>query len=168
MKATSNMVHVPTDSLTVLNKETVTIRANVNMFQSGTIFLNGFAIVQFLEGFNLLVESYSSISILKEHTNLSLKLSKGIAAAIQFEKAEYEFTYSEVKILKEWLEARMRHCEQERDKRVAWPHDPSALKFNPDTYIGQKLLLLDLRELLLGEIIATETDHWDGDDSAQQ
>ena len=168
MKATQPMVNVPSNSLVVSNKETVLIRANVKMFQSGIIFLNGFAIVQFLEGFSLLVQNYSVISVLKEHTNLSLKLSKGIAAAIQLEKAEYEFTYSEVKILKEWLEARMRHCEQERDKRVTWPHDRDALKFNPDTYIGQKLLLLDLRELLLGEVIATEVDHWDEDDSAQQ
>ena len=168
MKATQSMVHVPTNSLTVSHKETVTIRANVKMFQSGTIFLNGFAITQLLEGFSLLVESYSSISTLKEHVNLSLKLTKGIAAAIQLSKAEYQVSYSEVKILKEWLEARMHHCEQERDNRTTWPHDRDALKFNPDTYIGQKLLLLDLKELLLGEIIATETDHWDGDDSAQQ
>lgn len=168
MKTNEKMVHIPSDSLIVSNKETISIKANVKMFQSGTIFLNGFAIVQFLEGFELLVQSYSSISILKEHTNLSLKIAKGIATAIQLGKAEYQVSYSEVQTLKEWLEARMHHCEQERDNRTAWPHDRDALKFNPDTYIGQKLLLLDLKELLLGEIIATEIDSWDGDDSSQQ
>ena len=48
-------------------------------------------------------------------------------------------------ILRKWLEVRMLHCEMERDTRSD--------KFNPDTYIGQKLLLLDLRELLLGEAV---------------
>ena len=167
MKATQPMVHVSTDSLIVSNKETVSIRANVKMFQSGTIFLNGFAISQFLEGFESLIQSYSSVSILRNHVTLSLKLTKGIATAIQLGKAEYQFSYSEVRILKEWLEVRMHHCEQERDNRTTWPHN-GAPKFNPDTYIGQKLLLLDLRELLLGEIIATEIDSWDGDNSAQQ
>ena len=167
MKTNEKMVNVPTNSLTVSHKETVKMRATVRMFQSGTIFLNGFAISQFLEGFELLVPHHSKIEVLKEHTKLSLKIAKGIAATIQLGKAEYPVVYSEVKILKEWLEARMRHCEQERDNRTTWPHN-GELKFNPDTYIGQKLLLLDLRELLIGEIIDTEADYWDGDDSAQQ
>ena len=158
MKNEQKMVNVPSDSLTVSRKETVKMKATVRMFQSGTIFLNGFAISQFLEGFSLLVPSYSKVSVLAEHTSLSLKITKGIATAIQLGKAEYEVSYSEVKILKEWLEARMRHCEKERDERVTWPHDRDALKFNPDTYIGQKLLLLDLKELLLGEIISTEAE----------
>lgn len=157
MKTTQKMVNIPSDSLTVSNREIVTIRANIRMFQSGTIFLNGFAISQFLEGFELLVPHHSKIEVLREHTKLSLKIAKGIAAAIQLGKAEYQVSYKEVKTLKEWLEARMKHCEQERDNRTTWPHN-GAPKFNPDTYIGQKLLLLDLKELLLGEIIATEDD----------
>lgn len=158
MKTNEKMVNVPSNSLTVSHKETVKMRARVRMFQSGTIFLSDFAIAQFLEGFELYVKDDTRINIPKEMIVLSLKIAKGIAAAIQLGKAKYEFTYSEVKILKEWLEARMRHCEQERDKRVTWPHDRDALKFNPDTYIGQKLLLLDLKELLLGEIISTEAE----------
>lgn len=157
MKTTETMVNVPSNSLTVSNKETIKMKATVKMFQSGTICLNGFAINQFLEGFELLVPYYSMVSVLKENTKLSLKLAKGIAAAIQLGKAEYQVSYKEVKTLKEWLEARMKHCEQERDNRTTWPHN-GAPKFNPDTYIGQKLLLLDLKELLLGEIIATEDD----------
>lgn len=168
MKTNEKMMNVPSNSLTVSHKETISMRANVKMFQSGIIFLNSFAIAQFLEGFELCVKDDTRTNIPKEMIMLSLKLAKGIAAAMQLEKAEYEVSYSEMKILKEWLEIRMRHCEQERDKRVTWPHDRDALKFNPDTYIGQKLLLLDLRELLLGEIISTEADRWDGDDSAQQ
>lgn len=153
MKTEQEMVNVPTNSLTVSKKETVTMKANIKMFQSGTIFLNGFAISQFLEGFELYVKDDTRVNIPKESIILSLKISKGIAAAIQLGKAEYEVTYSEVKILKQWLEARMHHCEIERDYRTVSPHNPEVLKFNPDTYIGQKLLLLDLRELLLGEIL---------------
>lgn len=153
MNTTSNMVHVPTNSLVVSHKETVTRKANVRIFQTGKILLNGFAIAQFLEGFELYVKDDTRVNIPKEMVILSLKITKGIGAAIQLKNAEFEFDYEELKILRTWLEIRMRHCEIERDNRVAWPHDPDALKFNPDTYIGQKLLLLDLRELLLGEII---------------
>ena len=146
------MVHVPTDSLVVLHSEKTTRKANIRIFQTGKILLNGFAISQFMEGFELYVKDDTRVNIPKEMILLSLKISKGLAMAIQLKNAEFEFDYEELKTLRTWLEIRMRHCEIERDNRTVWAHN-GAPKFNPDTYIGQKLLLLDLRELLLGEII---------------
>lgn len=153
MNTTSNMVHVPTNSLVVSHKEMITRKANVRIFQTGKILLNGFAIAQFLEGFELYVKDDTRVNIPKEMIVLSLKITKGIGSALQLKNAEFEFDYEELKTLRTWLEIRMRHCEIERDNRTVWSHNPEVLKFNPDTYIGQKLLLLDLRELLLGEII---------------
>ena len=147
------MVNVPTDSLIVSHSEKITKKANVKIFQTGKILLTGFAITQFLEGFELYVKDDTRVNIPKEMVILSLKIAKGLPMAIQLKNGEFEFDYEELRILRTWLEIRMKHCEIERDNRVAWPHDRDALKFNPDTYIGQKLLLLDLRELLLGEIL---------------
>lgn len=147
------MVHIPSDSLIVLHSEKITRKANVRIFQSGKILLTGFAITQFLEGFELYVKDDTRVNIPKEMVVLSLKITKGIGSTFHLKTAEFEFDYEELKTLRSWLEIRMRHCEIERDNRTVWPHNPEALKFNPDTYIGQKLLLLDLRELLLGEIL---------------
>ena len=66
-------------------------------------------------------------------------------------KATLTVTRGEVKTMRSWLETRMSHCEMERENRTTTKNGHP--KFNPDTYIGQKLLLLDLRELLLGDIV---------------
>lgn len=74
-----------------------------------------------------------------------------------------ELTRDEVKDLKLFLESRMANCEKERDERVkrtTYKSVPGVTaeelstevdKFNADTYISQKMLLIELREWLLGE-----------------
>lgn len=57
-----------------------------------------------------------------------------------------ELTRNEMNMLRQWLEARIAHCEAERDQRSE--------RFNPDTYIMMKMLLLDIREWLLGEVVS--------------
>jgi hypothetical protein len=65
---------------------------------------------------------------------------------------EFELRRSELFILIKWLKLRMTHCEMERDQRVC--HSDTELpKFDPDTYIGQKLLLLELLDLAMGTIV---------------
>lgn len=54
-------------------------------------------------------------------------------------------TREDVEVMVQLLHIRMAHCEKQRDEKD--------LNFNPDTYIGQKLLLIDLREWLLVEVI---------------
>lgn len=54
-----------------------------------------------------------------------------------------ELCRDDVRCLKQCLENRMAHCEKQRDERDD--------QFNADTYIMQKMLLLELREWLLGE-----------------
>lgn len=144
------MENIQTNSLTALDVVKSNYKATVNVFKSGKIALTGFAISQFLEGFELIVKR--SLHSQKADVLLSLKLAKAIAACIQLEKAIVELDYEELVILRSWLETRIAHCEEERDSRTTWPNT-NTLKFNPDTYIGQKLLLLDLRELMLGEIV---------------
>lgn len=50
----------------------------------------------------------------------------------------------QVEILRILLEARMTHCEHERDSK----DEEVKRRFNVETYISQKLLLLDIREWL--------------------
>ena len=45
----------------------------------------------------------------------------------------------------------MKHCEEERDARDD--------KFNPDSYISMKLLLLDIKSWLMGSIIGDATEY---------
>lgn len=144
------MENIHTNSLTVLDTEKSSYTARVRVFKSGKIALTRFAIFQFLEGFELLVKG--ALHPQKTDVLLSLKLSKAIAACIHLELAIVELDYEELVLLRSWLEARMAHCEKERDSRTTLPNSDT-LKFNPDTYIGQKLLLLDIRELMLGEIV---------------
>lgn len=62
-----------------------------------------------------------------------------------------EVSRTELKTMKMFLELRMSHCEQVRQNEL---NDiQSEEKFNPDAYICQKLLLISIREALLGQII---------------
>ena len=53
--------------------------------------------------------------------------------------------WRELSVLRHYLTLRMKHCEKERDERSD--------KFNIDSYISMKFLLLDIRELLLGQVL---------------
>lgn len=149
-----SMQNIPTNSLTVVDKHTDSKYCHVRLFKSGIIQLTGFAIAQFLEGAELVVAD-SIITMMKvDNVKLILRLSKSISMVQAMESANIEVNYEDLKTLRNWLELRMAHCEQERDQRTMinrGGHDYP--KFNPDTYIGMKLLLLDIRELMLGEIV---------------
>lgn len=154
MKPNYQMAHVPADSLTVIDSKKSKKNVNILSFQEGIIKLSGFAIVQFLEGAELLnndpdkaIDSYST----RKEINLILSLTK--KAIIRHDPfVEIHVDYGDLKILRSWLEVRMAHCEKERDERTLIP-GTDAPKFNPDTYIGQKLLLMDIRELMIGEVV---------------
>ena len=140
------------DSLVVNEKITDVINCRVRKFRQGLIALSGLAICQFMEGAELFTKSVKSVN--SEDVQLMLKLSKSIRSLSSDPSVKFTFTYGELTILRTWLEMRMKHCEQERyAKTTVKIGDVEREKFNPDTYIGQKLLLLDLREALLGEIV---------------
>jgi hypothetical protein len=155
----SDFTNIPTNALVVVNRNDYSFRADVFRFNTGVISLTGFALAQFMEGADLEItelekERINIKSVLHcKKMKLILNMSKSIVTTIHGNTSSMEVDYEDLKILRKWLELRMSHCEKERDARTVWPHNPEVLKFNPDTYIGQKLLLLDLRELMLGEIV---------------
>ena len=143
---------VPCNSLIVVDKKCDNTTVRVRRFREGIIALTGFAIAQFLEGAELLAQSKHGCS--RKDTLLILRLAKGIGVLQHNPSVSISVDYLDLVHLREWLELRMAHCEVERDQRtVIHVADKEFPKFNADTYIGQKLLLLDLRELMLGEII---------------
>lgn len=150
LKSSFRMANVPANSLVTVSAEKNEKNVNVLLFQEGIIKLSGFAIMQFLEGAELLYNDSPNMVTHRE-IKLVLKLSKKMIAHHEL-FMEVQVSYEDLKILRSWLEVRMAHCERERDERTLIP-GIDAPKFNPDTYIGQKLLLMDLRELMLGEII---------------
>ena len=86
---------------------------------------------------------WSSISELMCSSPLLFKLLTGFHA--ENEVITLELQRDDLLTLKWYLERRISHCEIERDKYYE--------RFNSDTYIIQRLMLITIREALLGEII---------------
>ncbi|MGV8961833.1 MAG: hypothetical protein ACOH2V_00360 [Candidatus Saccharimonadaceae bacterium] len=129
-------------SLTCVSKETIKRHVSVEFAENFVLKVPHFSIIQFFEGFKLkeLVmkeDGYSTLVLVQ-------KIAKQLMPTSEDEPLAIDFTRKELLMLKTWLELRMLHCEGERDVR--------STKFNPDSYISMKILLIDIRELLLGDI----------------
>lgn len=143
------MNNISFQNLKVVAKETRNIDCSATIVETAMLAINGFAMIQFIEGCNLRCKQIDVM--LTSEVELLIKLIKTFQN--RDEDHLIEVTYNEIVYLRQWIEVRMAHCEKERDQRIPSSHDPNILKFNPDTYIGMKFLLLDLRELLLGQIL---------------
>ena len=152
-KDSTPMVNIPTNSLVLIDKKTETTTCQIRKFYSGTISLTGFAISQFMEGAEIEANDEMLTTINSKAVQLILRLAKLIPILQAEPVVRIDVKYTDLVHLRRWLELRMQHCEQECDQRTPALWNPEQQKFNPDTYIGQKLLLLDLRELMIGEII---------------
>ncbi len=124
-----------------------TIKGSIIQNDYGTFKVSQFACLQFLKAFAFNVASSPSPNITASiPTNIvQLIALLGIKAGQPNPDFEFSLIRKEVVWLRDILELRMKHCEKERDDRSE--------SFNADTYIGQKMLLLDLREWLLGAIV---------------
>ncbi len=154
-KPETNMVNIPYQSLIVIEEMRDVKYCNVRFFTSGVIQLTGFAATQLLEGAELMVADNTVKTIDAKEVKLILLLSKSLAMFQHENYLDVKVNNNDLRIMRKWLELRMAHCERERDERTVYP-GTTQQKFNPDTYIGQKLLLLDIRELLIGEILSNE------------
>lgn len=143
--------NIPQGGVLVLSQERREEKVSVNFFQRGIIKLSGFALMQLLHGSELLckedsLQTMKGFTVTSAFKALSLLSSCLLTMQVSDFGAEHtiEITRDDLKMFKLFLETRMKHCENERDVRSE--------SFNPDTYIGQKLLLIDIREMLLGDI----------------
>jgi hypothetical protein len=125
--------NIPETGFEVTNKEHLTKHVKVRINIQGDFKLSGFSAIQLITGAaGIIIQSETMRKL------LLFFISKDENIAITLLRSEVKDIYNALK-------ARMAHCEKERDDR--------SKNFNPDTYIAQKLLLLDLKEYLLGEMM---------------
>lgn len=138
----NNYKNLPATGYNSMDAKYETKELTVSYRVNDIISLSLFSIVQLLFGATLVTKDNSStdpftlITLLAklQIAHIDVKVGADIKLPV---------TRKEVYQLLHLLDLRMKHCEAERDSG----ND----KFNPDTYIGQKLLLIDLREWLLLE-----------------
>jgi hypothetical protein len=153
--------NIPNSSVSVLDKRTDRRSCRVELLRFAILIIPSFSVIQFIEGADIWTHTVIKQISVKEARLLS-KLSKLLLTICgDITSVKLEIGYDELVLLRKWLELRMKHCEEERDNRVlATDKDgkevPDSLKFNADSYIAMKLLLLDIRELMLGSIITEE------------
>jgi hypothetical protein len=150
----NNFQNIPETGFSSNDEKTSVIKGYIKQRQSGYLTLSMFSVIQLIAGARESVKGKSIVN-----SNIVEVMSKLFELGISNSAIPTEFTRDEVKILKQFIEGRMSHCEQERDSRATKNIGPDSQlindviieKFNPDTYIGQKMLLIELREWLLGE-----------------
>jgi hypothetical protein len=124
-------------NLLAVETQTKTFHAIVEHATSGIFTVTLFTCRQIL----LSLEDWADKFIPKDAGQLAVRLFRAIENMNGEPSIQISLERSQVETLKKMLEARMLHCEKERDNRQE--------DFNPDTYISQKLLLLDIREWLM-------------------
>lgn len=151
--------NIQLDNFGSTETKTRVYRAIVVRPESGHIKLSLFSLVQIImgAGSDFLYLGFVGTEHLKTTLGLMSKLSMHMLDVQANSEMTIELTREEIEIMRKLLESRMKHCEHERDTRSD--------KFNPDTYISQKYLLLEIREWLMcqsmevGEEILQESVH---------
>lgn len=145
----TNVVNIiPQNSISLINSKQSINTIRVKQFANGSFEFTQFALAQFVEGVQFISEIVNKKSFIDRAIfELYVKCNKALLdSLLKTDKViSLDLTRIELITLKQWLEARMSHCEKEREAG-----NP---KFNIETYIGMKLLLIDIRELLIGEVI---------------
>lgn len=152
-------LNIPVSNIVASDVERTKTRATVELLQSAKLMIPLFSIIQFMQGAEIwLGEQKGTIHVHLMRLFVKLANSLPNVGNDMTKSMQFGLSYDELCTLRIWLELRMKHCEEERDQRIpAIDKDgfpiPGVYKFNPDSYIAMKLLLLDIRELMLGNII---------------
>lgn len=143
--------NIPETGFNSLTPEFKTEMIMASMRLRDVITLSFFSIWQIISGLNNMAETIAitggkhlgdkSIAILQLSGKLFTAAMTITGNATPEAVVKIEVSREEVKLMLEMLKIRMTHCEKQRDARNE--------KFNPDTYIGQKLLLISIREWLM-------------------
>lgn len=148
--------NIPASGFTVMHQSTRFFKAVINAFEEGAITLSKFSIIQLLEGAeidpDINPEKVVSVTVFKAYQKLNNKFRRSLVD--NSDEQLLQIDRQELNIFIKWLRIRMHHCEVERDTRVVDEFDNP--KFNPDTYIGQKLLLMELLNLAMGDVVDIE------------
>ena len=152
METLNVFTNIPQGLVAVNNVEREDKHVSVSFFKEGQLTITTFAALQLINGSILISEQEEDVTsrnptrTVKSQFKMLAKLSAFILPQLGITAIEHTIKVdrNDLITLKSFLEARMLHCEKERDARSE--------RFNADTYISMKLLLIDIRELLLGNI----------------
>lgn len=143
----TDFVNIPKSGYNSLEPQFETKMLMVSLRTTDIIVLSTFSILQIICGLTHVQQAPENFSLLFKDPMKILRVAGLLFGAALAPRRADEGDLSkitvnreDVQIMLDLLKIRMAHCEKERDDR-----DP---RFNPDTYIGQKLLLVDLREWL--------------------
>jgi hypothetical protein len=152
--------NIPQTGFSSTNADVQTKTAIIALRMKGTILLNLFSIFQIIGGANnadkvsfMGVNPYDVLGVISKlyQAAISCNIMPSDSPEEHYAKqVAIDVTRGDMKIILGLLENRMHHCEEERDNRSA--------RFNPDTYIGQKLLLIELKEWLLCDSIIIQEE----------
>lgn len=124
--------------------------------------LTPFEAIQIAKGAEYFTKEIEGNQVSKATFNAFVKLSNYRFELDNENKHTVVVTRDELKQFKMFLELRMQHCEEVRKKEIEnngrisleeCEASASEERFNQDTYIGQKILLINIREALLGEVV---------------
>lgn len=140
--------NVPGPGIEAIDAKNIKHHAIIRLITIFNININAFALLMFIKGFSLKIFALQSDRLNASYMKLYDKLVQSLINLMSHPENNsipMVFNREELQMLIGVLKLRMSHCEKERDERNE--------AFNPDTYIGMKLLLIELKELLLGEIV---------------
>ena len=155
LKNARNYENIPNPVFENIREEEETRHAIIRHRIKATLRISVFVLIQLMLGAQLLIDE--KLQEGAEHVEAKLvKLFLKISNLLLDARAngstdeenilQSEFLRDEIEMMRTALEARMVHCEKERDAGLS--------KFNPNTYIAMKILLLDIRDWLSGSIVS--------------
>lgn len=146
----SKYKNIPSTGFISSDVVTKTQTALTTFNQSAYLSFSLFSIIQMLFGAKTTVENTAGDTIPKRIVAIYMKLNECFMIANAEHSAEItiQLQREEVELLLQFILSRMQHCEKERDEQSS--------KFNPDTYIGMKILILELKEWLMGSVIVLD------------
>ena len=147
--------HLITDQFNVHESSKEIRTARVRHNTNAVLTLGEFGLMQLIKGLpSWFMENTPEDPMEKRCLDLVITIA-------QCAEGKLHIRRDDVILLKGWLEARMTRCEEVRDNELAAIEkgdDKVEFRFNQDTYISMKLMLLEMREWLLGEIIEEEPE----------
>lgn len=147
---------IPETGFASLNPQKDAAMIMMSFILADTLSLSSFSVIQLIKG----VQEIAPKTMIQ--SEIAILMSKLFTSAVESndDQCKVDISREDVVLLRKWLENRMRHCEAERDEENKQINKglrtDSDRKFNPDSYIGMKLLLIELREWLLGEEVVDE------------
>jgi len=120
----------------------ITEKRRVRIKNHGLFEFSHFSLMQFFQGYEHSLLTSKEELVNKEEVILYMIITTSFFV---HKNEKIALDRAQIAILLKWLEARIAHCKFEKEQNIS--------KFNPETYIAQRELRLELSSWLAGEVI---------------